>query len=96
MALRVDFKLSVIFIREGKRFVAYAPAIDLSTSGRNFEEAKRHFEEAAEIFFEEISRKGTLNDALLDLGWAKQRNTWQPPMVVSQGLETITIPVAVS
>ena len=46
-------KLSVNFLREGKRFIAYSPALDLSTSGKTYEEAKRRDdigEELADVF----------------------------------------------
>lgn len=45
--------LPVSVLKEGKRFVAYAPALDLSTSGKTYEEAKERFEEAVTLFFEE-------------------------------------------
>ena len=56
--------LTIHFLREGKRFIAYSPALDLSTSGKTYEEAKRRFQEAAQLFFEEIMRKGVLKDVL--------------------------------
>lgn len=59
-------KLSVNFLREGKRFIAYSPALDLSTSGKTYEEAKRRFQEAAQLFFEETMKKGVLKDVLRD------------------------------
>lgn len=58
MAIRFA-QLPVSFLREGKRFIAYTPALDLSTSGKTFEEAKEHFVEASELFFEELDRMGT-------------------------------------
>ena len=43
--------LTVNFLREGKRFIAYSPALDLSTSGKTYEEARQRFQEAAQLFF---------------------------------------------
>ena len=48
----VQVKLSVEFIKQENRYIAYSPALDLSTSGKTFEEAKKHFAEAATLFFE--------------------------------------------
>lgn len=90
--LKLQFNLSVITIKEGKRFVAYSPALDLSTSGKTFEEARRHFAEAAALFFEELERKGTTTDVLEELGWSERKNQWEPPVIVSQESETITVP----
>lgn len=47
--------LPVAILRESNRFIAYTPALDLSTSGKSFAEAKARFQEAAELFFEELS-----------------------------------------
>lgn len=95
MNIPLAFKLPVVFLKEGKRFVAHSPALDLSTSGKNFNEAQRRFVEAAVLFFEEIVRKGTMEEALLDLGWTKQNKTFRPPVVISQNVETISVPVSV-
>ena len=89
------FNLSVVFLREGKSFIAYSPALDLSTSAASFEKARERFVEAAKIFFEEIIKKGTIEEVLGELGWEKHNKQWQPPVVVSQETESIRIPVAV-
>lgn len=65
--------LSVTFLREGKRFVAYTPALDLSTSGTTFEQAKKRFTEAVQIFLEECHKMGTLEGVLLVMTSGKVR-----------------------
>jgi len=82
---KVDLKLSlpVSFLREGDCFIAYSPALDLSTSANSFEKAKKRFVEATEIFFEELLEKGTLNEVLLELGWEKVKKQWVPPVIVA-------------
>ena len=84
------FALPVSILKEGKTFVAYTPALDLSTVGDTFEEAKQRFEEAVQIFFEEITSRGTVNEALLELGWQKQNNDYVPPVVVSHQTENFS------
>ncbi len=59
--LQYQLSLPVTFLKEGSSFVAYSPALDLSTVGDTFEQAKARFEEAVQIFFEEIAEKGTMN-----------------------------------
>ena len=44
-------KISVAFIKEGNQFVAYSPALDLSTCGNTLTEARSRFAEAAKLFF---------------------------------------------
>lgn len=88
----MNLSLPVSILREGNRYVAYSPALDLSTSGRTHAEAQRRFAEAAMLFFEEINRKRTMDTALTELGWQRARRTWQAPVVVSQSLETFSVP----
>lgn len=45
--LTFQANLPVTFLREGKKFVAYTPALDLSTSGDTLEQAQKRFAEAA-------------------------------------------------
>ncbi len=85
--------LPVTFLREGDQFVAYTPALDLSTSGDTFEQAKKRFSEIVEIFFEECLSMGTLDTVLSDLGWNKQNSEWNPPTVVAQDMQMFSVPI---
>ncbi len=85
--------LPVTFLRENDQFVAYTPALDLSTSGSTFEEAQKRFGEAVRLFLEECHAMGTLDDVLSDLGWKKGLKAWMPPVVVAQDIQTISIPM---
>lgn len=89
-----SLNLPVSFIKEAEQFVAYTPALDLSTSGSTLEEAKNNFTEAVEIFFDEIVEMGTLEDVLLDLGWKRQDEDFLPPVIVSQGMESVRVSFA--
>lgn len=80
----LKFSLPVSFLREGACFIAYSPALDLSTSGKSFGEVKKRFTEVAEIFFEELLEKGTLDEVLTELGWQKLKKKWAPPVIVAQ------------
>ncbi len=89
---KVQFALSVTVIKEGDSFIAYSPALDLSTVGDTYDEARKRFGEAVQIFFEEIAEKGTVDQALTELGWQKQKNEYIPPMVVGSQIENFTVP----
>ena len=91
----LEFNLSVSILREGKKFIAYTPALDLSTSGESYKEAKKRFEEIVGIFFKEIIKKGTFEEVLRDLGWRRIQAKWSPPVVISQESQTIQIPIKV-
>ncbi len=79
-------------MREGDSFIAFSPALDLSTSASSFENVRMRFAEAVKIFFAEITKKGTLDDVLGDLGWQKHDKHWEPPYIVSQESELIQVP----
>ncbi|PIZ71389.1 MAG: hypothetical protein COU83_03035 [Candidatus Portnoybacteria bacterium CG10_big_fil_rev_8_21_14_0_10_40_22] len=75
---KINFKIPVTIFKEGNIFVAYTPALDLSTSGRTFAQVKKRFSEAVAIFFEEVERMGTADEALTNLGWQKVKQEWRP------------------
>lgn len=60
----IDLKLSVNFIKEGKSVIAYSPALDLSTCGKNENEARKRFEETVQLFFEDIIERNTHEEVL--------------------------------
>lgn len=92
---RINYQASlpVTFLREGDQFVAYTPALDLSTSGDTFEQAKKRFGEIVKIFFEECAVMGTLENVLTDLGWKKENREWNPPVVVAQDTHVVNVPI---
>lgn len=90
-ASKLDVSLPVIILREGKYFIAHSPVLDLSTSGKSFEEVKKRFVEVVDIFFEELIQMGTLDEVLADLGWQKVQKRWQPPTLVAQERENFRL-----
>lgn len=88
----VELKVPVSILREGKKYVAYTPALDLSTSGRSYEQVKKRFEEIVYLFFEELIKKGLLEESLKNLGWRKISSGWSAPIVISQESQTICVP----
>ena len=92
--VKLEVSLPVSIFREGKNFVAYTPALDLSTCGKSYKETKKRFNEVVEIFFEEIVKNKTLEEVLQDMGWKRVQKKWMPPVVISQELENINLPLA--
>ena len=83
--IAANVNLPVLVFREDSVFIAYTPALDLSSCGDTFEEAVKKFGEAVEIFLKECTTRGTLDNALASLGWrktGKPSNGWVPPQVV--------------
>ena len=87
--MKLNIPISVL--KEGKTFVVYTPALDLSTCGKTRKEAEERFSEAVEIFFEEIIQKKTLDEVLMGLGWTKAKRQWIAPVVVSNEIKTLDI-----
>ena len=87
-------KLTIQVLKQAKRYIAYSPALDLSTSGRSEAEAKKRFGEAAMLFIEELDKAGTLRDVLRELGWKQTQKQWSPPKIVSEGAIGVRMPVA--
>jgi predicted RNase H-like HicB family nuclease len=69
----IAFNLGLVLIKEGDTFVAYIPALDLSTHGESEKDAIKAAEEVANIFLAELTNMGTFEDVLLDLGWQKKK-----------------------
>ena len=83
----LKFQLQISFIKEGDQYVAYIPALDLSTSGHTLKQAQKMAKEITDIFFDECIKKGVLEEVLRDLGWRKtttSKGGWIPPQLVSQ------------
>ncbi len=90
-----NVKLTVFIFREGDKYIAYTPALDLSTCGDSSEQAKRRFEEIVKIFFEEIIEMGTLDTVLEECGWRKEKELdkrWIPPEI-DHSVEEVKIPI---
>lgn len=72
MAKNISLIFPVFITKQGKRFVAYTPALDISTSETSEKDAKKKFAEPAVLFLEEVVEAGTVDDVLSELGWKKQ------------------------
>ena len=88
-------KLTVSVLKQDSRYVAYAPALDLSSSGKTEKQAKTRFVQAAMLFIEELDKAGTINEVFKELGWKREQKQWAPPTVISQEAIGLRVPAAV-
>ena len=75
-------KLPVEIFKEGNEFIAYCPALDISTSAESLAEVRKMFADMVNIFFEEVIKMGTLEEVLSQCGWrkvSKPKKHWEPP-----------------
>lgn len=75
---RPKLSITVFFVQEADQVVAFAPALDLSTCGKNVTDAKQRFEKALDLFFEELEEMGTTEKALTELGWRRMTTSAKP------------------
>jgi predicted RNase H-like HicB family nuclease len=103
----ISVGVSVLILKENNLFVAYCPALELSSYGKTKKEAKENFYDALKIFIEETHKKGTLEKVLLSLGWTlkqKPQISYKPPeltkkisklsnLITSDFTEQVQLPV---
>ena len=93
MLNNLSFQLPVLITKQGRRFVAYTPALDISTSGKTKKDVQKKFGELVNVFFEEIIEAHTADEVLSELGWTKIQKRWNPPEVVSAESISVRTPV---
>lgn len=89
----VTIELEVFFSKDEDLIVAYCPALELSSYGKNMIESKKAFNEVVDIFMEDTAQKGTLERVLLKLGWTLSvipDFNFEPPRLDKKGYERIT------
>ena len=89
-----EVSLPVTIFKEGKSYVAYSPALDLSTSASTYKKAQSRFLEIVELFLEELEEAGTLDAVLTGLCWQKVNSAWLPPVVVSNYVQSMNLSYA--
>jgi len=87
----VQIDLPITIFKEGKSYIAYSPALELSTSASTYEKAQSRFLDITKLFLEELVEMGTLDTVLAGLGWQKLKANWQPPVVVSNYMQPINL-----
>ncbi len=68
-AIQVAFNLFGTVKRKGKWYIAYCPPLDLTTQGKSVSEARQNLVEASELFVISCLERGTLDQALRELGF---------------------------
>ena len=90
---KLSFNLPVLITKQNKRFVAYTPALDISTSAKTEKGVKKRFSDLVGIFLEEIIEEKTVDDVLSELGWKKIQKQWAPPKIISSHSIGLKFPV---
>src|SRR5712692_4274474 len=67
--LGAQFALFGVVKREGDWYIAHCPPLDVTTQGRTESEAKANLVEASALFLISCLERGTLDQALKELGF---------------------------
>jgi predicted RNase H-like HicB family nuclease len=70
-SVALQFHLFGTVKRQGNWFIAHCPPLDVTTQGRTEREAKQNLMEACELFLESCLERGTLDQALRELGFSE-------------------------
>lgn len=76
---KTQFDISIYVFREADYYVAYCPALDLSTSGTDYIDAVKNFYECLQLYVDSCTAMGTLADDLRAHGWQLKGDTIVPP-----------------
>ncbi len=77
------FSLDVYIFEEGDNLIAYCPSLDISTSGKDFNDAVANFYECLQLHVESCVEHGTLIQDLLEHGWKMRKTAVSPPSFTS-------------
>jgi len=78
-----DFSFDTHIFKEGDTYVAYVPALDLSSCGATDDEARHNIRDAVRGFLATGAEMGTLSDILEEAGYEPEGDGWRPPEFVS-------------
>ncbi len=87
--MRIEYTSQVW--KEGDQFIAHAMPLDVMSSGRTPEEARKALDEAIHLFLMTAAEAGTLAEVLQDAGYQLKRGTWISPLWVGVERHSATV-----
>lgn len=79
--------------KEGQKYVAYVPELDVASCGDSVAHAKARLREAVALFLEGASRMGTLEDILTEAGFEERINIYRPHRVLARETVRLAVPI---
>ena len=86
-----NFSFDTHIFKEGDTYVAYVPALDLSSCGATDDEARRNIRDAVRGFLAASADLGTLDELLKEAGYKPEAEGWRAPEFVSMDRLTMSI-----
>jgi predicted RNase H-like HicB family nuclease len=78
-----DIEYTVQIWKEGNQFVAHAMPLEVMSSGKTPEEARRALDEAVHLFLVTAADMGTLDEILQESGYELMEGRWVSPSWVA-------------
>jgi predicted RNase H-like HicB family nuclease len=79
MSKTEDIEYTVQIWKEGNQFIAHAMPLDVMSSGRTPEEARKALDEAVHLFLVTAMDRGTLEEVLQEVGYEFKEGRWISP-----------------
>lgn len=79
---KAQIEVILVLDEDSEQYVAYCPALEVSSYGDTEDEARRAFDDALAIFINDTTERGTLDQLLLALGWRllkQPQPVYEPP-----------------
>lgn len=89
----MNIEYTVQIWREGNQFVAHAMPLDVMSSGRTPEEARKALDEAVHLFLVTAADMGTLDEILEEAGYELVEGNWMSPFWVAIERHSTTVGV---
>lgn len=90
----INVEYTVQIWQEGKQFIAHAMPLDVMSSGRTPEEARKALDEAVHLFLITAMDMGTLEEILQEDGYALRDGNWVSPSWVAIERRSTAVGVA--
>ena len=76
--IRVSVQVYFFKVNGDNSVYAECPSLKLVTYGKNLEHAKKMFQEAFDLWVEEVNERGNINEVLKELGWKLTKSSIVP------------------
>jgi len=88
----VQIEFDIIVFREGESYVAYCPELDVSSCGRDIDQARANLKIAVRLFAEETEKMGTLDQVLQEARYVPDgEGGYTPPRLVATESATVAV-----
>ncbi len=79
----MDIEYTIHIMSEGNQFIAHALPLDVMSSGKTPDEARKALYEAVDLFLDTAAEMGTLDEILLETGYEFVDGKWKSPAWVA-------------